>query len=63
MNTAQFECFQTYYSRAMDMFRSRFGPEHNVIFLMASDDLRWTRRMFADHKDVEFIALGPKKLR
>jgi hypothetical protein len=48
---------RAFYSKAMDLFRSKYNCEEaEVIFVMASDDERWSVEMFSNEFDVFFTS-------
>ena len=44
-----------YFSRAMAFFEARYGVG-NIVFVVASDDYRWCRKMFGHRRDVVLSA-------
>ena len=47
----------TYIDTAMDIFRQKYGTNSTtVLFIMASDDLKWCQEKFSRHADVVFTS-------
>ena len=52
----------TYIDTAMDIFRQKYGTNStNVLFALASDDLKWCQEKFSRHADVVFTSLFESK--
>ena len=51
-----------FFTRAMETYRERY-PRHKFLFLVVSDDLRWSKRMFLDVEDAVMAASAGPVLR
>jgi hypothetical protein len=51
-----------YILKAMDHFRQKFRtPSNEVLFVMASDDIKWCQLMFSKESDVVLASTMAKK--